>query len=159
VAGAVGAWAGIMIAALAASAKILGPIFQADWMHPAGIGTLGVALLFGFSERLLDSVLDKLEGQTATDGAQGALAIVDPKLGDGKVNTPYTAQFLQATGATGSVRWSVAQGSALPDGLILDSVTGKISGTPTRVGTFSFVVEAVDQRAKATRTLTLKIDL
>jgi hypothetical protein len=59
VAGAVGAWAGIMVAALAANAKILGPIFQADWEHPAGVGTLAVALIFGFSERLLDSVLDK----------------------------------------------------------------------------------------------------
>ncbi len=156
VAGAVGAWAGIMIAALAANAKILGPIFQADWAHPAGVGTLGIALLFGFSERLLDSVLDKLEGQATEAGAPTTLAIVDPKLIDGQVNVLYEAQ-LQATNATGSVQWSVVPVGAQPDGLRLDPCTGKLAGTPTRQGTFTFTVEAVDSKSKATRTLTLKI--
>jgi hypothetical protein len=157
VAGAVGAWAGIMIAALAANAKILGPIFQADWAHPASIGTLGVALLFGFSERLLDSVLDKLEGATGPDGTQGTLTIVNKQPSGGTLNQPYDYQ-LQATGATGKVLWSVVQGSALPDGLRLDSATGKISGTPTRKAIFTFTVEAADSKSKATLTLTLTVN-
>lgn len=155
VAGAVGAWAGILIADLAVNAKVLGSIFQADWAHPTGIGTLSIALLFGFSERLLDSVLDKLEGQAAGDGTKSALAVVDAKLLDGTVGKPYQAQ-LQATGATGDVKWSVAQGSSLPDGLTLNP-GGSITGTPGKVGTFTFTVEAVDQKGKSTRALTLKI--
>ncbi|HEY0782189.1 MAG TPA: choice-of-anchor D domain-containing protein, partial [Thermoanaerobaculia bacterium] len=45
VAGAVGAWAGIMVAGLAANANVLGQIFHVDWNHPDDVTTLGIALL------------------------------------------------------------------------------------------------------------------
>jgi hypothetical protein len=160
VAGAVGAWAGIMIAALAVKANVLGPLFQVDWEKPEGVGTLAIALLFGFSERLLDSVLDKLNGaaESGKGTAPGAatLMIDDLKLQDGKVNNVYPEQRLQASGATGTVQWTVTQGG-LPPGLSLGS-DGRITGTPMKEGTFSFTVEAADSKTKAPRSLTIKIN-
>ena len=65
VAGALGAWTGTMIAALAVDLKVLGPVFVVDWDNPMTKSTLAIALLFGFSERLLDNVFDKLEQASA----------------------------------------------------------------------------------------------
>src|SRR6202035_66490 len=56
VAGALGAWVGILIAALAVNLKILNEALGGDWNKAHEPATLAVALAFGFSERLLDSV-------------------------------------------------------------------------------------------------------
>jgi hypothetical protein len=163
VAGSLGAWAGILLADLAVKANVLGSTFAVDWTHPTSPATLAVALVFGFSERLLDSVLDKLEGkalagQTAAASApKPGLAISDPKLVEGKVGTPYEAQ-LRATGATATVKWSVAAGSAQPPDWLKIDPSGKISGTPTTQGQYKFTVEAVDDTSKTSRELTLKIN-
>jgi Putative Ig domain len=82
--------------------------------------------------------------------------IDDLKLQDGKVNNVYPEQRLQASGATGTVQWTVTQGG-LPPGLSLGS-DGRITGTPMKEGTFSFTVEAADSKTKAPRSLTIKIN-
>src|SRR5690242_15722073 len=114
VAGALGAWAGILVSEILQSAQVLGSTFSATWENPMDPKTLGIALVFGFSERLLDGVLDKLIGKTGIDqtttappsqpkpapgAAQGAtLAITSsPKLDDATKDKPYTAK-LTATG-------------------------------------------------------------
>ena len=53
------------------------------------------------------------------------------------------ATALQASGGTGSYAWRLLSG-ALPPGMGLDQASGTISGTPTAVGSFTFVVEAAD---------------
>ncbi len=68
------------------------------------------------------------------------------------VHTNYYSAQLTATSYTPSfvlpATWSLAPGSAgLPTGLVLNSTTGIISGTPTAVGTFDFVVRATDTGA------------
>ena len=40
--------------------------------------------------------------------------------------------------------WSLAEDSRLPEGLVLDSATGQITGTPAEPGTYTFTVTASD---------------
>lgn len=178
VAGALGAWAGILLSGLAVKLNVLGSIFQVDWSAaPCQQTTLAIALVFGFSERLLDSVLDKLvekagttqatatnpqPPQKTTSGSQGnnaagtgALTILDQTLGNGKVGVDYSAQ-LQASGTTGSVTWALQAGSSLPDRLELGP-DGKLFGMPTVPGTFTFTAEASAQGSKASKSLTITI--
>ena len=70
-------------------------------------------------------------------------AISTSSLPDGVVGTSYNAT-LQASGGTGSLSWSLAPGSELPDGLLLDAATGGISGTPLASGTSNFSVQVTD---------------
>lgn len=75
----------------------------------------------------------------------------------GQVASPY-AQTLVATDGVGPYSWTINSGS-LPPGLTL-SATGVVSGTPTTVGTFPFVVRVTDSdgpAATATRALSITI--
>jgi hypothetical protein len=174
VSGALGAWAGILLSGLAFKLNVLGQVFNADWSDPCHPIVLGIALLFGFSERLLDGVLDKLvdksgAGNTGVstnpqpaqvtssrDGGVSGLKIATSKLSDGKANQDYPANKLEAAGAKGPVTWST-QG-LLPTGLTLDSSTGVISGRPTEAKTFSFTIIAVDNSGQsATQPFTVTI--
>src|SRR5262249_24326364 len=71
------------------------------------------------------------------------------------VNTPYSLQ-LTATGG-GTQVWSLASGT-LPDGITL-SPGGLISGTPTALGSYSFVAKVVDLSSNRTdsKSLTLNV--
>ncbi|MFN0171761.1 MAG: putative Ig domain-containing protein, partial [Bryobacteraceae bacterium] len=69
------------------------------------------------------------------------LAITTTSLPGGVFGQPYSAT-LQATGGRPPYFWSLAQG-VLPVGLQLSS-TGVISGTPSALGTYNFVVEVSD---------------
>jgi hypothetical protein len=174
VTGALGAWAGILIVDLAAQLNVLGPVFKADFATPCNTQTLAMALIFGFSERLLDGVLDKLEEKTGvvpprnppttpptppTGGGATDLAITTQSqdLPKGTVGTDYTAQ-LTTSGATGDVKWSVGDG--LPDGLNLtDEKAGTIIGKPAKVGTFNFAATATDGSGNTkTQPLTITVE-
>jgi len=55
--------------------------------------------------------------------------------------------------------WIPASGTKLPAGLKLNSATGVISGTPTKVGTYSFTVKVADARKQTdTRVLILIVN-
>jgi hypothetical protein len=176
IAGALGAWAGILLSDILQQAKVLGPTFNATWDHPMASTTLAIALVFGFSERLLDGVLDKLVATVGIDKTTTATAsqpsptqpasavppgggptITSAKLDDATGGKPYTAK-LAATGGTGKLTWSLAPGSALPAGLQL-AADGTISGTPTAQGTFTFKVTVTDESSKTdSKELTLKVN-
>jgi hypothetical protein len=74
----------------------------------------------------------------------------------GTVGTNYSTT-LAATGGTTAYNWSVSAGS-LPPGLTLGSRSGRIYGTPTQGGTFTFTIEVTDNSSPqltATRQFTL----
>jgi Putative Ig domain len=66
--------------------------------------------------------------------------VVAAGLSEGTVGRPYSFTP-SATGATGTVTWSVSAGN-LPSDLTLDPSTGAISGTPTTAGTSTFTLRA-----------------
>ncbi|MBI3422514.1 MAG: putative Ig domain-containing protein, partial [Acidobacteria bacterium] len=65
-----------------------------------------------------------------------ALAALPPPA----LNTPYN-QTLAATPAGGNYSYAVTSG-ALPAGLVVNSATGIVNGTPTVAGTFNFTITA-----------------
>ncbi|MGE0885528.1 MAG: Ig domain-containing protein, partial [Blastocatellales bacterium] len=71
-----------------------------------------------------------------------AITVNPQNLPDGQIGQPYSQQLTQ-TGATGTITWSISEGS-LPGNVALNFSTGLISGTPTASGTFNFTVKAMD---------------
>lgn len=71
-----------------------------------------------------------------------SITIDPPTLPNGTAGVPYS-QTLTATGGTAPYSFFISSG-VLPTGLTLDSQTGKISGTPTAPGTFTFTVSVID---------------
>jgi hypothetical protein len=63
-------------------------------------------------------------------------------LPNGSVGTAYS-QTVSGSGGTAPYTFTISSG-ALPTGLILNSVSGAITGTPTTAGTFTFTITAVD---------------
>ena len=82
-------------------------------------------------------------------------SIGGPRLPGSAVGYPFVAG-LSASGGTGALTWSLAEGT-LPPGLSLDPGTGVISGTPVEVGSWSFTLEVTDQ-AGGTATADARID-
>lgn len=69
-------------------------------------------------------------------------ALSDQALPTGEVGRPYSAP-LQAQGGVPPYSWQLGQGR-LPEGLILDAVSGEIRGLPTIADTQNFSVDVVD---------------
>jgi hypothetical protein len=70
-------------------------------------------------------------------------------------------QNLQATGGSGSYTWTVSAGT-LPNGLWLDSATGKIRGKAAVRGVWNFTINVQDsqnQSASAMQNFTINVRL
>jgi Putative Ig domain/SdrD B-like domain len=74
----------------------------------------------------------------------GIIGIGPIHVGSLVVDQPYSLTLVAAGGVPAYV-YSIGSG-ALPNGLILNSLTGVISGTPTTAGSFSFAITAVDSQ-------------
>ncbi|HIH31041.1 TPA: hypothetical protein HA243_06600, partial [Candidatus Micrarchaeota archaeon] len=68
--------------------------------------------------------------------------IINSVLPNGNIQIPYNAT-LTAVNGTPPYIWSVIEG-ALPTSIALDSVTGNLSGTPSEIGNFTFLIKATD---------------
>jgi hypothetical protein len=77
-------------------------------------------------------------------------------LPNGSVGTPYN-QTVSASGGTAPYTFSISSG-ALPPGLLLNSSTGAITGTPNTAGTFTFTITATDANGcSGSRAYTINI--
>ncbi len=61
---------------------------------------------------------------------------------NGALGTAYN-QNLTQSGGSGTITWSISAG-ALPGGLLLNTATGVLSGTPNAAGNFNFTIKATD---------------
>jgi YVTN family beta-propeller protein len=87
-----------------------------------------------------------------------ALSIQEARLPAGTLGVPYSAA-LSAQGGTSPYQWSLASGS-LPAGLTLATATGTIMGTPSSLGTSSFVANVSDASSPAltvSKSLTITV--
>src|SRR5262249_38047677 len=82
---------------------------------------------------------------TLTISSPPSPTISTPSLPNGTVGIPYSAS-ITASG-NGSFSFGLSSGN-LPDGLFLFS-NGTISGTPTKAGTFGFLVVATDNQGNS----------
>jgi large repetitive protein len=79
-------------------------------------------------------------------------------LPQGYVGAKYAAPALTATGGIGPYTWSVSR-EAFPPGLILNAITGEITGTPLQPATFKFTVQVKDvQSTVATVDLSIIVN-
>ncbi len=83
------------------------------------------------------------------------LTITTSSLSNGKIGSSYS-QTLAATGGSGSYNWSRSSGS-IPPGLSLNSSTGRISGTPTEAGDFTFKIKVNDNNSSLTASASFTI--
>jgi len=97
--------------------------------------------------RLVNLILQEL---TIEITARPPLEITTKSLPAGALSTAYSAK-LEAKGGLIPYSWRIAR-DKLPDGLHLNSESGKISGTPTIGGVFQFTVEATDNAVPADTT-------
>ena len=93
------------------------------------------------------------DGEIATDAnaftfINSALQVTSTALPVGKKGATFSTA-LAATGGTPPYSWSVVAG-ALPNGLQMDSLTGKIAGTPALSGNYSFMIKVQDAAATST---------
>lgn len=122
-----------------------------DWFQPDGLhlGWRGAQAM----ATLLHTTLVKLGIVTEPVTAQKLK--VAATIARGKTGTPYTARLV-ARGGKAPYRWARA-GGVVPAGLRL-TATGRLTGTPTAAGRFTFVVRVTDAaRATATRRLVVRI--
>jgi len=84
-------------------------------------------------------------GAGAEDIVIPALKITNNSLYDGIIGYPYPpyTQSLSATGGLTPYTWAIASG-ALPPGITLDQATGRLAGTPTATGAYSFTAQVTD---------------
>jgi hypothetical protein len=95
---------------------------------------------------------------TAVSGGPAPLAVAMTVLPAAQAGSPYSAS-LRASGGTAPYTWSVV-GGTLPQGLLLNTSSGTISGTPiiTAPGTVSLTFSATDSGSPA-QTITVTLSL
>jgi hypothetical protein len=120
-------------------------------------GTPTAAGSFSFAVNVTD-------GRSCTGSSTVALTLVCPTLTvspatlpQGSVGQLYN-QTLNGNGGAAPYTFALANGSSLPNGLMLAS-NGTLSGTPTATGTSNFTVNVTDQRGcTGSSTITLTIN-
>ncbi|HSB10862.1 MAG TPA: putative Ig domain-containing protein [Blastocatellia bacterium] len=133
---------------------------------PAGIGlngssglisgtptTLGVST---FTVQVVDADGAKDQKNFTLNVSPAPLLIGDTTVPECEAGSPLTFQ-LSATGGVAPYRWGVSVGS-LPAGVVLNTETGLLSGTPANAGTFNATVIVTDaMAASAMKSLSITV--
>lgn len=123
-------------------------------------GTLGGTPIATGQFTLVVTVNDS-SGSTATKNfiltVAAGLSILNTSFPNGIAGTVYPTQTLSTGGGQPPYRWTVSAG-ALPPGLTLDGVFGRISGTPTANGAYPFTLTVTDNTG-TTATAMLSITI
>ena len=90
------------------------------------------------------SKADTAKSTTLTINLVPPPSVTTASLSAGTVGVAYSAPLV-ATGGAQPYTWSVTTG-ALPTGLLLNTSTGAITGTPTVINTFNFTVQVMDSQ-------------
>ena len=93
-----------------------------------------------------------LKSAVATLAVTAPLAFKTSTLYDATSAKAYSTT-LEASGGNTPYKWSIFEG-ALPSGLTINATTGTISGTPTKVGSYSFTVKVTDSTTPAAHIAT-----
>ena len=108
-------------------------------------GTPIKAGTFKFTLKLSDSAGHSL---TCIFTVKITQTTVSGKIASTLTRKAWYSKTLTASGGTAPYTWSVSSGK-LPDGLKLKASTGKISGTLTKAGKFTFTIKAKDKNGAA----------
>jgi len=114
----------------------------------AGIATFNVsgAALAIPGTYTYTATFGSLTSAAATETVAAPTITVSPStLPTPAISSAYS-QTVSASGGTSPYSFSVTLGS-LPTGLVLNTTSGVVSGTPTAVGTFNFTIKATDSSA------------
>ena len=116
--------------------------------------------VFAFTIQVRDETgTNDTESFSITINEPRPLVITNPsdELSPGTVGEFYCCGNLFADGGVPDYTWTLV-GGALPPGLELQESPGRITGTPTTAGTFTFTVRVTDERgAFAERTFSITI--
>ena len=133
----------------AESGEAMADAVDADGIHGVGSVTFNDHIDPETGEWVTTTVdLSTTEVVGAFFGPQMAGFDVAPALGlidhipDGEVGVPYADRTVVIPG--GDVAYHATTTGSLPDGTMLDGITGVFSGTPTTPGVFTFTVDARD---------------
>ncbi|MEA9581291.1 putative Ig domain-containing protein [Xanthomonas nasturtii] len=136
---------------------------------PGGLTLAGNGTLSGTPtvEGTFNVTVEASDANSFTGTRAYALTVAGPTLvlpastlPAGTAGQAYTAAISPATGGTAPYSYALSAG-ALPAGIVLDTATGGLSGTPTVSGSFNFTLTASDSTpspaAQASRAYVLTI--
>ncbi|HYK55323.1 MAG TPA: putative Ig domain-containing protein, partial [Flavisolibacter sp.] len=105
--------------------------------------------------RTIGNAVDMGAYENPVGAGVDAITIMPASIAVQSKGVPFSQQ-LTVSGNTGAVSWEVSTGS-IPPGMVFNTSTGSLSGTPTFAGTYTFVISATDGSIIGNRQYTFEV--